>query len=402
MAARFAGSRHLDERRRRRLAGEQDAAAQSRPSAENSCSRPAVSSAPRASRDAASRPIRGRRFPLRRIISPRLWKHAAAGLFAFALAAAVVWAGWHAGRIGRRLGPAAEAFFALPGGRAAAGCGGLLMLASALLALMIYFVRSRSRADFAGRYRVWAWTAAIAFFAGVTILTGLHRVWARTLAFVLHLDVGSAETWFWLAPLLGCTSVLLRDLQVDMRRCRASGALLCLAILGWTSAVVQSLGYGIGLDDRVHAAAVAGLTLFGHWSLFTGLLLHARFVLFVSSEPPPSCDPLWKRLLHSAAGAFVRWKARAAERKRTKAAQLARGASEPDAENERVTETTGRKTPRKSTDNAPPSKSASGPAKVRIDAAHAAMPPSKHLSKRERRRLRKQQRAASGSRPNAE
>src|SRR5438105_349243 len=97
MSGQFAGSRSLDERRRRRLAAGSDEAANETDSA----------APPRKSR-AAKPPISRRgpgHFPLRKIISSRLWKILAIGCCAGLVAAGVLVGGWAAETRSEKLGP---------------------------------------------------------------------------------------------------------------------------------------------------------------------------------------------------------------------------------------------------------------------------------------------------------
>lgn len=439
--AQFAGSRHLDERRRRRLAGELDDSTPTGEAAEKKARKPKPESEedqPLPSRG----PNRGRRLPLRRIVSPRLWKHGLTAVAVFAAAGGVLAAGWKSEGVAARLGPSAGAFVAFAGGKLVSAFAGALLLASAALAQLIWFIRSRSRQDFAGRYRIWGWGAVVGYFAAATVLTDLHLVWSRTLTFVLNVELPHAETWLWLAPLLGCTTVMLRDLLVDMRRCRSSRALLWAAILCWTSGLVQNLGYGLDWADRTNEAAVGAAALFGHCFLFASLLLHARFVLFVTSEPPATRESWWTRLNRRVAGrlqaALRRRRDRSAERsqQRRKLAEerkASRRAARLEAKQQRREERESAReaAAREKADRKSASKAAEGPSAekqtgkskkaaatgdapvrsddaqpaaakpqperpspegVRIDARHDSPAGPKGLSKRERRQMRKQQR----------
>src|SRR5580658_10269081 len=101
----FAGSRSLDERRRRRLAVESDDAQAEVPAAPiprrvSAIKTPAKSRGPG-------------QFPLRKIISSRLWKHATVGLSGVLLAGGIVFAGWLAQTHPDRLGPGFARLFDL-------------------------------------------------------------------------------------------------------------------------------------------------------------------------------------------------------------------------------------------------------------------------------------------------
>src|SRR5579863_663789 len=92
----FAGSRSLDERRRRRLAVESDEA-----TAETLSTPLPKRAAPAKSPTKTRGPSH---FPLRKVISAKLWKHAGVACIGLLLAAAILVAGWAAEIHGARLG----------------------------------------------------------------------------------------------------------------------------------------------------------------------------------------------------------------------------------------------------------------------------------------------------------
>jgi len=220
---------------------------------------------------------------------------------ALAIGVGIVWAGWQAEVIGQRMGPAMQRLVSLSGGRLVRGFGGLLLFLAAQLALVIWWVRSRSHTDFSGRYRIWAWVSGAGFVFSASVSLGLHRVWSESLLYLLEANFPHGTTLCWLAPAVGCASVLLRDAYADMRDCRSSTTFLWLAMMNWSAAAVQLLGWGVGLPREWAAVVVISLALAGHYCLFVSMLLHARFVTFVSAEPPrrrhPLLMPLLRRLL---------------------------------------------------------------------------------------------------------
>lgn len=295
MTARFAGSRSLDERRRRRLAGEWDESASGRAAASAAEETESTTSETPSRRGRRRKPAR--RLPLRRLISPRLWKHGVLAFSLFALGAGLLWGGFESQRIGEALGPDVRSLVAFENAKLIRGFGGLLLFVAAQFALLIWYVRSRSRCDYSGRYRSWAWAAGAGFLFSASVSLELHLAWSAMLRYSLHLEIPNIGTLCWLAPALGCGSVLFRDLYADMRDCRSSVAFLRLALLGWSAAAVQQLGYGLSLESRTEALAVSAAALFGHYCLFLSMLLHARFVIFVSAEPPEPRTPLWRTAL---------------------------------------------------------------------------------------------------------
>lgn len=418
MAAQFAGSRFLDDRRRRRLAGEGE---ESAPTAASRSKSNADNTGTATTRNHRSRRKLSKRLPLRRLISPRIWKHCLIAVVMIGVAAGILWAGWEVESIRETCGPAVADLVDLSRGRLLSGFGGLLLLLSSQLSLLIWWVRSRSHTDFSGRYRCWAWAAGIGFVFSCSVSLGLHHIWSKTLIHLLTIDFPRAETLCWLAPALGCASVLFRDLYADMRDCRSSTLFLRIAFIAWATSAVQLLGYGIDLPNGWNVLLVPACTLLGHYSFFMSMLLHARFVTFISAEPPPEQAPIWKRCV-SGLGQLLRKQSKSLEQD----AEF-RASAEPEADNQskskhvdlpgndrpeekpagqnpqaaKSTAQSGTTPPRRSGGNADKDVETSASsandtkraATVRIDAAHDDDDIPAGLSKRERRRLRKQKRS---------
>jgi hypothetical protein len=317
MAARFAGSRSLDERRRRRIAGAGEGDAPTPPAVPTEFP---PDSATISGGDYS--PRSRRRLLLQRIIPARLWKHVLAAGIVLAAGMGIVALDHAAPRIAQALGPAAGEFVAVRTGRLLPFYCGVLLAAAAQLALLIWWVRSRSRTDFSGRFHIWRWAAAAGFLLAAAVVLDLHVVWSRTLIWRLKLNFAHCETLCWLAPAVGCGSVLVRDLLADMRNCRAGSTFLWLAVLSWGASVFLQVGGGEMFGDETsRALAVWAAAAFGYYSLFVGLLLHARFVLFRSAEPPEQRPSSVVRALKSALSLAVKPARRAARllRKRRKA-----------------------------------------------------------------------------------
>jgi hypothetical protein len=290
MAAQFAGSRSLDERRRRRIAGTWDEDAATPPPLPGGTNPETAISAGNYT------PRNRRRLPLQRIIPARFWKHAVIAGFVLAVGVGIFALDRQSRQIAQSLGPSAGDFASARTGRLLPFFSGVLLAVSAELSLLIGWVRSRSRTDFSGRFRIWRWASAAGFLLAATVLLDLHLLWSRTLIWRLKLDFAHAETLCWLAPAIGCGSVLIRDLLADIRGCRGSSTFLWLAVVSWGASVTVLLGGGEFIEDATWLAlAVRSAATFGYYCLFVSLLLQARFVLFVSAEPPAQCPSLAAR-----------------------------------------------------------------------------------------------------------
>lgn len=280
MSGRFAGSRSLDERRRRRLAVDEGVSEQK--------------SLPPDGDPVRSLPVRRptARFPLGRIVSRSYWKLVTASLLVALLCGGVVAAGQASSARAGHFGPGVSNLLSEEG-RLAPTCGGLLLLLVSQFALLIRWARARSFRDFHGRYRIWRWTAVAAGAAGLSVLTDAHIALAATLTWAMpHLPTGLG-TYFQIAPAIVAILFLTPSLQKEARGCRISRSLiftsaslyLCgLLSIAAESALAEMLARA---SLTVSAACVQqALLLLGTATAFSGMLFHTRHVIYESAEPP--------------------------------------------------------------------------------------------------------------------
>ena len=225
------------------------------------------------------------RIPLQKIISPRAWKVWLVVLGVYALGAGVLSAGASVWRWERVFGPGAARLLALKDARVATCCGMLLLLASSQLALVIWWARSRSPRDFAGEYRIWTWAAAVLFGAACVVATDAHHAWSETILWLWQTDFRHHATLAWLTPVALIGGMLFWSLLREMAESRVNATMLCLAAAGGLAA---ALCIFVRVENPQTLELMRqGTTLFAEASLFSALLLHARFVAYWSADPPP-------------------------------------------------------------------------------------------------------------------
>lgn len=273
MAASFAGSKHLDERRRRRLAVETDEYSQN--SGTDGLADP-VSSRGR-SRDAY-----GTSLPLRTFIARRLWKHWAITGGAFLLVAALLYVGFQMPQAAGKLGPGARRLFDPVSGPVYQWTAGVFLLLSAQMALLVRWVRGQNRQDFSGRYRFWSVVAAACLGLAFCVGTGAHHAAAETAAWLWGTRIVRRPELWWLVPALVGGLQLGWMMYREMRRTRCGLVMLLLAGGSFLAAAAGMLVPRLGL----HALMPQALILYGSLFLLTGLMMYARFVVHESSDPP--------------------------------------------------------------------------------------------------------------------
>ena len=284
----FASSRYLDERRRRRLAtGSEDA---DHASAVSELAASAGGASP------AARPLRPsyRHFPLRKALSRRKWKVWSLGLISLLCGTGILIAGIEAAQQAERLGPGFVQIFDLSAARMVSFYATLQLLLTGQLAVFIWWARSRSQSDFAGRYRVWAWTASTCFVFTLLMGVDAHKGIVETMRWAMGVENSTRLAAAWLIPTVICLAICVLRLNHEMRDNRPSAALLWMGVAAWTVIGAQQLGSRLPDVSTLGGQTVVlpACRMFGHWCLFMSLLWHARHVVYKSAEPP-AVRPGW-------------------------------------------------------------------------------------------------------------
>lgn len=282
MAASLAGARSLEERRRRRLTKKADAGEPRTPR-------------PRR-KDAEAENARGSRLPLRKIISKHRWKILALGLLMLAPIGGLGIAAFRLDYIAAKAGPAVADLLDPAANRVGRAWGSFILITASATSVLIYWVRSRSPADFGGRFGVWLWAAGACFLFSAAVATEAHLTLADT---VLHfrlvhfpqLGPDNTRTLCWFAPAAIFGAGLVRSLHLDMRRCWSSVLTLWLAVIAWVGSAFLRSQTKYSVDIPFRELAASGAAMAGHVSLLVSLLLHARFVLYENAAPPPEAPP---------------------------------------------------------------------------------------------------------------
>ncbi len=287
MTIRFAGSASVDQRRRRRLAAECESV--ELPSPDSS------SDYGSASRRRLDLPVERVVVdsPVNSIIRPQLWIHCS--LVGICLLA---WGGLlYLGDLAEQTDFGLREIVGLRSGRLATFFSTLMLLWAGQLALLIFWYRRKSRNDFHGRYRTWLWAAGTLQLFLVAVATGAQKPFSEYMQLHYPLDVPRYDLLCWLVPTATVSLALFRLLGSDMHPCRSSRALLWIAGIAGIAAGSTLLMDGF-LPERWQDLMQVGSTTFCHLALASSLLLHARFVIHVNNEAPQVIErrTWWSRL----------------------------------------------------------------------------------------------------------
>lgn len=274
----FAGSRSLDERRRRRLATD----------AETVALETVAEPAPRRS---ASAKVKLKRrgpshFPLRKVIPVRYWRLAAIVLCAALAGAAILVGGWAAATYKEQLGPGFVLLFGLDAARLVRGFAAVGLLLVGQLALLISWARAQSLQDFNGRYRGWVFCALLAFIAAFGMQTQLAAAWSATAGWLWTAQFAHKATLLWLIPTAFCGIFVHAYCVREMRDCRVSLTLAWLTFVlgGGVAAIV--LARPLPWPTPQARLIECGVALLFVVCAFASALFHARHVVYVCVDPP--------------------------------------------------------------------------------------------------------------------
>ena len=271
------GSKMLDNRRRRRWVLETDS----------------ESSADAGSHDDVSGSLSTETVPpdlwlfLPQVVPQKLWKCWTAGvviacgflglLTAWLLAEQAATAG---SMLGDMTAPLAD--------RLLRGSGALAWWLAAQMSCVVWWVRSRSRLDYGGRFHVWGWSAAGFLVSAMLCLTDTHRSVAQILAwsFTGETSNSTGMTALWLLPILVAGLTWWANLGAEFRNDLPSRLLHSLsAVAALTLMGVELCIVRLGLTTQWELIGRLMLVTL-QWSSLMSVWLHLRHVVHVSADPP--------------------------------------------------------------------------------------------------------------------
>lgn len=161
----------------------------------------------------------------------------------------------------------------------AAWFGSLLLGLCAVGSLAIYSVRRHKADDYRGRYRVWLWAAAALLLLSSDVVAGLHGLLQDLMVpLAAKAGVGNGPLWGLAVAGLVLGAIGIR-IGFELRPCRLALATFCLAIGCFSVKVAAAFGW-LPLEDGASGVLQSsGLQLGGIVLLLTSLLLFARHVL---------------------------------------------------------------------------------------------------------------------------
>jgi hypothetical protein len=145
-------------------------------------------------------------------------------------------------------------------------------------ALVIYSIRRHKVDDYRGRYALWLWAVIACLVASIDATTGLHRIVRGVLVTWTGVPLfGDGSIWWLALAWITCGLVGVRVL-LDMRRCAMACVSLVAASLCYAAATWSYLGFMRLIDDAVTIMLQSGLALLGHVLVLFSFLVYGRYV----------------------------------------------------------------------------------------------------------------------------
>ena len=245
---------------------------------------------------------------LPQVVPQALWK-----CWAFGIASAIAFLGllsaWHFAEQASAAGSVPGDLLAPFLNRLLLGSGAVAWLIAGQLCCLAWWVRSRSRVDYGGRFYAWGWTAAGFFTASLLCLTDAHRLVAALVSWSVAGTVtdSAGTTALWLLPLLVAGLVLWANLGAEFRNDFASrvlhsvGALCALTLIGlelWNARTSNAEDW-----EFVSRLLLASL----QWCHLMSVWLHVRHVVHVSADPPSLSASGWLLAWRYGPGRAASW-----------------------------------------------------------------------------------------------
>ena len=278
MGVKFAGSRSLDERRRRRLAGENDT---SSPASGGVAPRAEFWNKQRASEEIAPSPD----TPLASLLPAstlRIWGLCAAiPLFGLLL---VIVSGHPFLVSDQRL----QVIFDLQQGHLWRFLRGVLFLGASGLCWLVSWYRSASDRDFEGRFKSWYFSGWIFLLFGFIAGCDGHWVFAQIIGDYTQLQQPFLKTLFWAVPMAAMMLEPMRCFTLEMWHCRRSCLMLALCCFSAVAYLELKLplseAVGISTAERLPVLLMLA-SLLTPMFLFSALLSQMHYVMYVSADP---------------------------------------------------------------------------------------------------------------------
>ena len=155
----------------------------------------------------------------------------------------------------------------------------IAMLVIAMLAKLTFSLRRHRVDDYAGRYRVWKWIGFGALAMSVNAVAPIHGLLAKTAMTATGWSLTAAGAEWWLAPLALVGGWIFVRLLLEIGESRPAVAFTLIAAICYGAAALGVLGFMPATVEPWGAMATNALPLVGATFALTGMMVFARYVV---------------------------------------------------------------------------------------------------------------------------
>jgi hypothetical protein len=153
------------------------------------------------------------------------------------------------------------------------------LLMAAMLAKLTYSLRRHRVDDYAGRYRVWRWIAWGGVLASVNSIVHIHTLVPHVAVAATGMSLTASGSEWWLAPLALIGGWIFVRLLLEVGESRTSLATLLAAAACYGVAAAGAMGWAPAALGDWSGALTGALPLVGHTMALAGLMVFARYVV---------------------------------------------------------------------------------------------------------------------------
>ncbi|QDT74090.1 hypothetical protein I41_32840 [Lacipirellula limnantheis] len=153
------------------------------------------------------------------------------------------------------------------------------MLMIAMLAKLTFSLRRHRVDDYAGRYRVWKWVGWGALAMSVNAVAPIHGLLAKAAMTATGWSLTAAGAEWWLAPLALVGGWIFVRLLLEIGESRPAMAFTLTAAACYVAAAVGVLGFLPATAEPWGGMAANALPLVGATFALTGMMVFARYVV---------------------------------------------------------------------------------------------------------------------------
>jgi hypothetical protein len=164
-------------------------------------------------------------------------------------------------------------------GGVAAWAAALALLLSAALGRIVFSLRRHRVGDVRGRYRVWRWITIGAVAMSVNAIVGGHELLAAAARAATGWSLTSSGAEWWLTPCILAGGWIGMRLLLEVAESRASAALVVAAAACYGLGAAGALGWSPEALGAWSGAVAGAMPLAGHTFALAALAVFARYVV---------------------------------------------------------------------------------------------------------------------------